>query len=597
MHQSAQIAPRYRFLMVIAGLAMSGCSAMANGPQPGPQRGPQPVLAQANTQSETDRTHKLAVETATALELAPANSDLIYKLLVAEFAIKRGQLPLAMDYYAEVARVSADPAIAERAVRLALMTRDNVRGLEASRLWSQLAKPNHSARQVYAAFLIRNGRIEEATTVLKQLSDELAATDDKVFNRIATMLSRIKPSNVSIQVMKSLVEGYPDNVEAQFALAQLLGRFGEQDQAKVVLDQVQKLEPDHERAAIYISQILIRSEKKLDAAQGLEEFLESNPDANTARLSYARLLVELKRHEHARTEFETLSKALPGNIDIAYALGLLLLQTNDPDSAEVQFKKIIKSPARRPMAWYYLGQIAESRKKIDDAIHAYKRVDRGEHRINAQIRIAVLLDNQGKLQDAQDQLHSIQGRNRQENIRLGRAEAEILRRNEKLQAAFDVYSELLKEYKTDTGLLYARAMLGVRLDNLEAAEQDFREVLSREPDNVDALNAFGYTLADRTERYTEAHALIQRAYELRPNDHYIVDSLGWVLYRMGRNEEALKLLRQALKIKADPEIAAHLGEVLWVMGVTAEAREVWDTALKGQPEDKRLLEVIKRFEK
>ena len=172
---------------------------------------PQPELAQANTQSETapdtPTAHKLAATAIPAMELAPADSDLIYKLLVAEFAIKRGQLPLAMDYYAEVARASADPAIAERAVRLALMTRDNVRGLEASRLWAQLAEPNHNARQVYAAFLIRSGRIEEATTVLKQLSGELAATDEQIFTRIATMLSRIKPSNVSIEVMKSLVEG------------------------------------------------------------------------------------------------------------------------------------------------------------------------------------------------------------------------------------------------------------------------------------------------------------------------------------------------------------------------------------------------------
>jgi len=193
-------------------------------------------------------------------------------------------------------------------------------------------------------------------------------------------------------------------------------------------------------------------------------------------------------------------------------------------------------------------------------------------------------------------LHGIQTRNRKERVRLTRAEAEILRRNKKLETALTVYDKALKEF-TDTDLLYARAMLAARMDKLDIMERDIREILSREPDNADALNALGYTLADRTKRYTEAHALIKRAYELKPDDHYIVDSLGWVLYRMGRNEEALKLLRRAMEIKSDPEIAAHLGEVLWVTGGTTEARDVWNSALKLQPEDKRLLDVIKRFSK
>jgi len=577
--------PLIQLLMGLSGLAMSGCAALAENSQP--------VLAQATT---TD-TRTLTPPATASVQNQAADPGLMYKLLVAEFALKRGQYPLALEYYADVARQSADAAVAERAVRIALMARDNERGLEVARIWSQLAKPNHNARQVYAAFLIRVGRIKEATTVLKQLSEELSDQDQQIFARIATMLSRVKPAQTSIQVMESVVADQQDNVEAQFSLAQLLGRFGEEERARKVLDRVRELDPGNERAAIYAAQILAHDGKKTDAADSLAKFLKTHPDATTARLSYARLLVEIKRHDEARTEFEKLAKAAPDNTDIAYALGLLLLQNNKPDAAEVQFQKLVKSNQRRTVAWYYLGQIAEHRKKLDDAIYAYKHVDRGEYRISAQIRIAVLLDNQGKLQAAVDYLHGIQARNRQEVIRVSRAEAEILRRNDKLQAALEVYNKALQQYSTDSGLLYARAMLAVRLDKLDIVEKDLRDILSREPDNADAMNALGYTLADRTERYAEAHALIKRAYELKPDDHYILDSLGWVLYRMGRNEEALKRLRQAMKIKPDPEIAAHLGEVLWVTGGTAEAREVWDTALKGQPEDKRLLEVIKRFEK
>ncbi len=578
--------PLSRLLMALAGLVMSGCAAQADGPQP--------VLAQNETTQPTVLTESVAVS-GQAAPVTSVDSDLLYTLLVAEFALKRGQWPLALEKYAAAARASGDPAVAERAVRIALMARDNEGGLEVARLWARLAKPNYSARQIYAAFLIRVGRFDEATTVLKELSAELAKKDDKIFARIATMLSRVKPPATSIQVMESLVADQQDNVEAQFALAQLLGRFGKQEQAKEVLDRVRKLDPSHERAAIYNAQILMRSDKKIDAADSLAKFIEANPKANSARLSYARVLVELKRHKEARAEFEKLSVELPDSVDITYALGLLLLQSNDPDAAEVQFKKLIKSKQRRPVAWYYLGQIAENRKQLDTAIDAYQRVVRSEPWLNAQLRIAVLLDKQGKLQAARKFLQDIQPGNRQEAIRVQRAEAEILIRNEKLEAALEVYNRALEE-NSDSSLLYSRAMLAVQLDKLDIVERDLREILNREPDNADALNALGYTLADRTDRYDEAYVLIKRAYELKPNDYYIIDSLGWVLYRLGRNEEALKHLRRAMALKPGPEIAAHLGEVLWVMGGTAEAREVWSTALKGQPDDKRLLEVIKRFD-
>ena len=158
-----------------------------------------------------------------------------------------------------------------------------------------------------------------------------------------------------------------------------------------------------------------------------------------------------------------------------------------------------------------------------------------------------------------------------------------------------VYDASLEEVPGNSDLLYSRGMLADKLDRLDIVERDMREIISREPDNADALNALGYTLADRTDRYEEAYALIKRAIELKPDEPYIVDSMGWVLYRMGRHQEALEQLRRAMSINPDPEIAAHLGEVLWALGKQAEAREIWSTALEATPEDERLLDVIERF--
>jgi tetratricopeptide (TPR) repeat protein len=158
-----------------------------------------------------------------------------------------------------------------------------------------------------------------------------------------------------------------------------------------------------------------------------------------------------------------------------------------------------------------------------------------------------------------------------------------------------VYDRALVEHEGNQDLLYARAMLAERLDRIDILEADLNSILSKDPDNADALNALGFTLADRTDRYEEALVLIERAISIKPDDFYIVDSMGWVLYRLGRYEESLTYLQRALVLSNDPEVAAHLGEVLWVMGKRDAAREVWDTALQTTPEDQRLLEVIKRF--
>ena len=185
--------------------------------------------------------------------------------------------------------------------------------------------------------------------------------------------------------------------------------------------------------------------------------------------------------------------------------------------------------------------------------------------------------------------------NADESVRLYRAEAELLARAERLEEAMSVYDAALDEHTEDSDLLYARAMLAERLGDLDRLEQDLRVVLANEPDNADALNALGYTLADRTDRIDEAHDLIVRAHELKPDEHYIVDSLGWVLYRLGRYEEAVTQLRRALDMRPDPEVAAHLGEVLWVMGDKTGAEAVWAQALESAPDDERILEVMRRF--
>ncbi len=209
----------------------------------------------------------------------------------------------------------------------------------------------------------------------------------------------------------------------------------------------------------------------------------------------------------------------------------------------------------------------------------------------------MLLAKQDKLDSAREHLHAIRSRNSKEGVRLYLVESELLIEADRHADARGVYDHALAEHPEDSDLLYARAMLAEKMDRLDLLEEDLRSIISREPNNAQALNALGYTLADRTDRYQEAYEFISRALEIKPDDYYILDSMGWVLYRLGRHQEALEYLRRAAGLTDDSEVAAHLGEVLWVTGDKAGAHKVWESALETTPDDERLLELMKRYGK
>lgn len=579
-------------LIVGVSLALAGCAdlmpAKDSSAAPGVVEKAVPAAAQAPEE----------VPAASGSAVTETSSeDNLYKLLVAEIAGRRGRMDLSLENYLEVARATRDPAVAERAVRIAVFSRNQEGGLEAGKLWTEIAPDSPDARQVYAALLLRAGEIDTAVRQLAAAVPHFAGGSAEAYPHIAEMLGRERDKTVAAAVMARLVGGRPDDPHAQSAYAQLLARAGQTDRAVQVYETVLALDPDDQQTLIIYARLLQR-QGKVDSALGtLSNALDRRPESDRVRLTYARLLVDAKRFDDALAQFERLSKRTPDNADVRYAYGLLLMQTNRAKEAEVQFKELIARRERLPVAYYYLGQIAESLEDIEAALAAYRKVTDGEYRLNAQIRAAVLLAESGRLVQARAHLHGLRSDNSQQAVRIYRAEAEILTKREDYEDAMQVYDGALADYPQDTDLLYSRAMLAEKMDDLERLEQDLRSILDREPNNADALNALGYTLADRTDRYSEAYELVKRAYELKPDDHYVIDSMGWTLYRMGRHQEALMHLRRAMELNGDPEIAAHLGEVLWVSGDKQGAMEIWDTALKGTPDDPRLLDVKKRFEK
>ena len=490
-------------------------------------------------------------------------------------------------------------------MQIALTSGNTEGGLEAVRLWAELAPEDREADEVLAVLLVRGGALEEAVEVLRGVvSAREGDAPGQGLLRASELLMREyegthSPARIdrasALRVMAMLIADRRDDADALFVYGHLLVRMGEFERAERTFERVLAIEPGNEHASVLLARIHQQRRDLSRSLEVLERALREDPGSETLRMTYARLLVDAQRFEEARMYFERLLEEDESNEDVRHALALLYFQLRDFARAEEEFRALTGSIERRDNAWYYLGRLAEAQGDHEQALASYSKVARGDNRLNAQVRVALLLSEAGRVDEARARLHALQGRNANEAMRLYGVEVDILLHHSRFDEAMQIYDAALAEWPGDTNLLYARAMLAVEIGDLEGAERDFGAIIERDPNHADALNALGYTLADRTDRIEEAYQLIRRAYELQPDSHYIVDSMGWVMFRMGRYEEALRLLRHAMKLGQDPEIAAHLGEVLWVMGDRDAAREVWSDALEATPDDENLLDVKERF--
>ena len=523
------------------------------------------------------------------------SENLLYKLLLAEIAGHRGMLDISIENYLDLAHDTRDHRIVERVARIAVYARDDDSALDAARLWVELDPRNPDPHQVLAIMKLRAGDLETATQHLQDIfAYSEGETDEKLW-MIANLLGSEKNKDAVLDVMERLVVSQDNSPGALYAFAHVAARLEDLERARELLENTLVLAPDNDNAALSYLSILQRLDRKQEALSWLEQELarRGGNDFNL-RLAFARLLMEVRQFDRALEQFELLVAREPENIDVVYALGLLYLQGSRLDEAETLFKKLSSLEHLTDTANYYLGRISEEKRLFDEAGAWYQGVHKGEHYFDAQVRLAMLLAREGQVDEARNHLQSIRPASGQQALVVIQAEGDLLIQAQRYEEAIAVYSEALDGgYNPD--LLYARAMVAEKIGRLDILEEDLRTILEQDPENAMALNALGYTLADSTDRHEEAYELIKKALELRPTDFYILDSMGWVLYRLGRLDEAIEYLRKALSIRQDPEIAAHLGEVLWVRGEREQAKEVWETALQQTPDDTRLLDVIERF--
>jgi len=538
------------------------------------------------------------VEPATVAESPPQtpasfSQETLLALLSAELAGQRNRFDIALSNYVEQANATQDPAVAERGFRIAEYLGADQAALDMSLIWARNAPKNLEAQRAAAIQLARGGRYDQSMWYMEKV---LQGQGDTHFDFLALSAAETDPDTRAglLQSFDRLLSKYPSNGQLLFGKALLLQQDDQPEAALVLLER-------HPASNNDIAPLLLRArllqsmQRSADALPLLEKGIAQHPDDKRLRLTYARLLVELDRLDDAQAEFASLVQQFPEDDELRFSLALVCLEAQAWHEAIVYLEDLVERESHVDAAHFNLGRAYEELHDSDSALREYALVGPGNDYLPAQQRLSELLIVDNRLDEATS--HLAQARESQPDyaIQLYLIESEALTNNQHPERAWLLIEQALSEFPEDLNLLYTRAMLAEKRNDIAQLEQDLRFILEREPDNAMALNALGYTLADRTTRYAEAKRLIEQALQLNPDDPSILDSLGWVNFRMGNLPEAEHLLRQALERFPDHEVAAHLGEVLWVSGQQREARKVWSRALKDQPDSPVLRSTLLRL--
>jgi tetratricopeptide (TPR) repeat protein len=610
--------PRRVFFMLAAASALSaGCASVSQNQSPEAAPDTAPVSKEAAATRvpparPSKSTGPMTGDSAPPIPDYDLSGPLLFQLMAAEVAAQRGELGDAYATFMELAKKTRDPRIAQRATEVAVRGNAMAQALDAARLWRELAPKSADAVQTLSALLIASNRTPEATPLLReQLSSEAQPAEG--LQRIQRMLVRAPDKAAAFALLEDLAKPYRDDpvngTDVRLVIAMGAAVAGLAQRASDEALAAHKMSPDNERAALLAAQFLARPDGK-DSESGraqalamLSKFVESHPKAQEARLTYARLLVADTKYADARKQFEQVLSADENNPDVLYALGVLALEAPPPRSdARRYFERYLDviedSPqtGRDPDAAYLnLARIAEDEKKYDEALAWLQRVSAPENEVAARARQAIVLGRMQRVDQARKVIAETTATTDAARVQLVMAEGQVLREARRYQESLDLLTGALARQPEDATLLYETAMAAEKVDKVDVMETHLRKLIAIKPDDAQAYNALGYSLADRGLRLREARDLIETALKLAPNDAYILDSMGWVCFKLGDLTCARKHLERAYKMRPEAELGAHLGEVLWAAGEREEARRIWRAAAKQEADNETLRATLARL--
>ncbi|QHE88960.1 tetratricopeptide repeat protein [Hydrogenophaga sp. BPS33] len=557
-----------------------------------------------------------AADTKPAAEPAFVNSDLnaplLYQLLLGELNVSAGEPGTGYSLILDAARKEKNPELYRRAVDVALQARSGEAALTAARAWADELPASSEGNRFVLQILLALNRVSESGPVLQKiLQNAPAGGRNDIINAIPQTYARITDKALTATVVRNALEPWLKQPAHAAAAWTTVGRLDlEQDrlpQALVAAREGHTIEPASPFPALLALELMERGQPEAEAVVRQQQAVQKVPsNTNTAvALSYARILIDQHRNGEARAQLQTLTSRQSELADPWLLLGTLQAQDNDLPGASASLEKYMamarKSSDERSargltQAYLLMAQIAEKQKDFPAANAWLDRIENADDIMAAQLRRASLLARQGQMAQARTLLRNQPDR-RPEDARLKLvAEAQLLRDFKQWQQSYEVYSEASARFPNDTDLLYDQAMMAEKAGKLADMERLLRQLIAAKPDYHHAYNALGYSLADRNLRLPEAKQLIEKAVELEPGDAYIQDSLGWVEFRMGNTARALSILQAAYSKRPDPEIAAHLGEVLWAGGQREQALKIWREGLLMSADNETLQGTLKRLQ-
>jgi tetratricopeptide (TPR) repeat protein len=586
------------FAIVTLSALLSACAVAPQQQTAGPGKKPEPAAADAAKAAPEE------ADVAKDEHLPNVNmtSTMLYQLMKAELDFRRGDYQGPYLTMLSLAQQTRDPRLARRAAEMAVAAKQADDALAAIKLWRELDPTSEEASQYYLGLVVMSENIAPAEEILKRkLAEATPATRGLVMFQAEQLLLRAQDKQAAAAMLERLVQPYAGTMEAHVVLSQAAMSRGDKAAALAQAQAALKMKPDSEIAVLTLAQALEDDDK---VAAVLAKFLKEHPDAKDVRMAYARVLVNEKQFEAARGQFLVLLKAQPDDPATLYALGILSTQLNDSKGAEQYLTRFVDIVSANPederdptRALLILSQLAEERGDMGAAMGWLDKIQSEDPaaQLSAKLRRAQLMGKQGDVDGARKLLATLKPEDPASQAQVVLAEAEVLRNAGRVPEAFKLMQSAVQRFPNNTDLLYDFALLAEKVGQTDAMEKALRSVIAQAPDNQHAYNALGYSLAERGVRLPEAYQLIQKALQIAPGDPFIMDSMGWVQYRMGNLKEAEAQLRQAYALRSDPEIAVHLGEVLWQEGRKDDAQKLWREAKVKDPQNDALKSTLQRL--
>lgn len=573
----------FRLFSMIILVFLNGCASSPEKPS-----AQEEALEPVKIAEPKEKTQQSDVKTA-------IDPDVMYMLMAAELAGQRGQYAIALEGYMEASKRVNDPRFAERAAKIAMYMRDANKTDEAVSLWLRQDPENTTARKIAALSALRAGNKQAAVDHLNAVLKADPAGFDKTVLELANVMQRAGKSEFVYEVMNALAEKNSDQAMVYFVQSLLAMEMKNIALAEQKVQQALSIQPDWDKAIIFQAQIAVFSGDLNKAKALLRGAVLKYPENDKLKKLLAQVLIKATEYEAAGEVYQSIVSANPKDAESQIALGLVHLQLDRDGKAEDIFKQLLDQPEWQHQASFYLGKIEEKREHTQKALAWFDRVTEGPFVYESALSAVSLLVKDKKFDEADTRLNLLSGQFPKQKLRIILMQAGLYGQQEKYERAFTLLTDALAGQPDQKELLYTRALMAERLNKPDVLEADLKKILAKYPDDAEALNALGYSLLDNAERYVDAEKYLQHALKLQPNEAVILDSYGWLQFKMGKFEQALGYLERAYAKQQENEIAAHLAEVLWVLGRKDEARKIFNEAMKKAPEDEYLLDFKKRI--